>query len=150
MNHQERRVAEQLLEVQLPAYRIEAELIGFDDIPPLRDTAETLMVCNEIFAGFKLEGTLAGFISYEAVGAEVLNLCRMVVHPDYFRKGIARSLLAYVLEGAGMHKKVTVSTGANNEPAKALYRSFGFIDAGEIEIAPEVKLILFELSAVRH
>ncbi|RJX38915.1 GNAT family N-acetyltransferase [Paenibacillus pinisoli] len=147
--HQDRGVAEQLLAVQLPAYRIEAELIGFWDIPPLRDTAETMMASGETFVGYRIEGALAGFISYEDEG-DAIDICRMVVHPDYFRRGIARSLVDYVLEGAGKHKRVKVSTGAGNKPAIALYRSFGFADAGEIEIAPEVRLALFELPSIRQ
>lgn len=148
-HHQERRVAEQLLSVQLPAYRIEAELIGFWDIPPLRDTTETMMESGETFVGYRIEGELAGFISYEDEG-DALDICRMVVHPNYFRRGIAKSLVEYVLEGAGKHKRVKVSTGAGNKPAIALYRSFGFADAGEIEIAPGVRLALFELPAIRQ
>ncbi|RJE87502.1 GNAT family N-acetyltransferase [Paenibacillus sp. 1011MAR3C5] len=148
-HHQNRGVAEQLLAVQLPAYRIEADIIGFWDIPPLRDTAETIMKSSETFVGYRLDGALAGFISFEDEG-DARDICRMVVHPDYFRRGIAKSLLAYVLEDAGKHKKVKVSTGAKNEPAIALYRSFGFVDAGAIEIAPEVKLALFELPAIRQ
>ncbi|MFF2886420.1 GNAT family N-acetyltransferase [Paenibacillus sp. NPDC057967] len=147
--HQNREVAKQLLAVQLPAYRIEADLIGFWDIPPLRDTAETIMDSSEIFIGYRIDGVLAGFISYEDEG-DALDICRMVVHPDYFRRGIAKSLLAYVLEGEGKHKRVKVSTGAKNEPAIALYRSFGFFDAGAMEITPEVKLALFELPAIRQ
>ncbi|REK71156.1 GNAT family N-acetyltransferase [Paenibacillus paeoniae] len=149
LNHREPITAKAMLAVQLPAYRIEADIIGFDDIPPLRDTAETIMASEETFVGYWLEEELAGFISYE-LDEHQLGICRMVVHPQYFRRGIAKGLLSYVLTGAGEQKRITVSTGAKNEPAKALYRSFRFTDAGEIEVAPEVSLALFELPAIRQ
>jgi hypothetical protein len=34
----DRTVAQKILEVQIPSYRVEAELIGFQGIPPLHDT----------------------------------------------------------------------------------------------------------------
>ncbi|RCW76869.1 hypothetical protein [Saliterribacillus persicus] len=38
----ERKNAEQVLGIQIPAYRVEAELIGSYDIPLLKDTVDTL------------------------------------------------------------------------------------------------------------
>ncbi|RIX48620.1 GNAT family N-acetyltransferase [Paenibacillus nanensis] len=150
LNHKDADTAQKMLDVQLPSYLVEAELIGFHDIPPLRDTTATIRESGESFIGFTVDQELAGFVSYElADDGNCVDICRMVVHPDYFRRGIARQLLSHLLAGAAAHKKVTVSTGERNEPAKSLYRSFGFTEAKQIEIAPGVKLSLFELPAVR-
>lgn len=43
--------AEEVWALQHPAYRVEAELIGVADLPPLRDTIQTLQSCGESFLG---------------------------------------------------------------------------------------------------
>jgi hypothetical protein len=40
--------------------------------------------------------------------------------------------------------RVVVQTGADNEPAKALYRSEGFVEVGGQEPAPGIRVTLFE------
>lgn len=148
LNHKDWATAQLILDVQLPSYRVEAEIIGFDDIPPLRDTVETIQTCEESFVGYILSQELAGFISYELTDDGV-DICRMVVHPNFFRRGIAKQLLSFLLDGVAAHKKVTVSTGDKNEPAKSLYRGFGFSEVDQIEVAPGVQLACFELAADR-
>ena len=148
LNHGDISIAKQILDVQLPAYRVEADIIVFYEIPPLRDTAKTIASSEEHFIGYRVGERLAGFISYELPekdgDVESVDICRMVVHPDFFRRGIAKQLLAHLLDSAAAGKRVTVSTGAKNEPAKSLYRSFGFVEKKEIEIAPDVFLTVFE------
>lgn len=144
LNNNEEGIAQKILDAQLPAYRVEAQIIGYDDIPPLHDTVDTIRSSEEVFVGFFIGRELAGFVSYESED-DAVDICRMVVHPDYFRRGIAKRLLAYVLDEAAVRKKVTVSTGALNEPAKSLYRGFGFALAKELEVAPGVTLAFFEL-----
>ncbi|MDF0725480.1 hypothetical protein PY093_01985 [Cytobacillus sp. S13-E01] len=41
--------AKEVLNVQIPAYKVEAEIIDYYDIPPLRDTVETLQQSQETF-----------------------------------------------------------------------------------------------------
>jgi hypothetical protein len=52
--------AEQIWHLQQRSYRIEAELIGWEDLPPLRESVEDLMACGETFAVFWEEGDVAG------------------------------------------------------------------------------------------
>jgi hypothetical protein len=40
--------AERVMELQIASYKIEAKIIGFYDIPPLKDTIGSLKVCDEI------------------------------------------------------------------------------------------------------
>lgn len=148
LDHKALAAAQQILDVQLPSYRVEANIIGFDDIPPLRDTVEAIQSSEESFIGYILGRELAGFIAYERADDGV-DICRMVVHPNFFRRGIAKQLLSYLLNGVAAHKKVTVSTGDKNEPAKSLYRGFGFTEVNQIEVAPGVRLACFELAADR-
>jgi GNAT superfamily N-acetyltransferase len=150
LNIKDQTVAQKILEVQIPSYQVEAELIGFQGIPPLYDTVESLMQCNETFLGYFFTDKLAGFISYVKDGT-VLDIHRMAVHPTYFRKGVASSLIAYLLKQESDMEKAVVRTGSKNTPAKNLYRRFGFHEVGDAEVAPGVLLTFLKgLWETRH
>ncbi|TQR18970.1 GNAT family N-acetyltransferase [Psychrobacillus vulpis] len=135
LDHKEESTAEKMLAVQIPAYKIEAEWIGFDGIPQLRDTIHDIIISEEVFIG-NYEGTqLAGFVSFTKTD-ELLDICRLVVHPYYFRKGIATALLKHVLSLKLENQQVLVSTGAKNTPAIQLYENFGFKKSKDIEVEP--------------
>ncbi|MNJ43283.1 Acetyltransferase (GNAT) family protein [compost metagenome] len=129
--------ARRMIEVQIPAYKVEAELIGYDGIPQLMDTVELMMQCQEKCIGYDVDGELAAFVSYEETEQEV-EICRLVVHPDHFRKGIATMLVEHVVERIAQGRTIQVSTGALNFPAKGLYQAFGFRQVKDVEVAPGV------------
>ncbi|WP_055105875.1 GNAT family N-acetyltransferase [Paenibacillus ihumii] len=129
--------AKKMIDIQLPAYKVEAELMGFDGIPQLKDTVETIMQSREKFVGYLLEGELAAFISYEEAEQEI-EICRLVVHPYHFRKKIATILVEHVVETVAQGRPIRVSTGALNFPAKGLYQMFGFRQVRDVEVAPGV------------
>ncbi|MEK3979601.1 GNAT family N-acetyltransferase [Psychrobacillus sp. FSL K6-2836] len=135
INHKDEKVAESILSIQLPAYKVEADLIGFDGIPQLLDTIEDIKNSKELFFG-KLDGSkLVGFLSYEDT-EELIDICRLVVDPNYFRKGIASELIDYLLSIKNSEKNVVVSTGAKNVPAITLYERHNFKKVADIEIEP--------------
>jgi ribosomal protein S18 acetylase RimI-like enzyme len=55
-----------------------------------------------------------------------LKISRLVVHPDYFGRGIVTSLLAEVKGKTGSHHRILVSTAEKNLPAIAVYHKFGY------------------------
>lgn len=134
-------LAQELLAVQLASYAIEAELIGFPDLPPLRETLANLQACDETFYGYFVAEKLAGAISYK-IEDEVLDIHRMIVHPDHFRRGIARQLLERILAIPDI-QQVVVMTGAANHPAKQLYFSFGFIEIAQEEVVEGLMISRF-------
>lgn len=113
----------EVLDLQRRSYKIEADLIGTDEIPPLKETFEQLQNCGETFIGCYIEGRLAGAVSFKKEG-EVIDIHRMMIHPDFFRRGIANKLISE-LEQIG-YSEMTVSTGAANTPAVKLYEKLGF------------------------
>lgn len=144
INHHDKNIAKQILNVQIPAYKVEAELIGFDGIPQLKDTVETIVASPEIYIGYMIENNLVAFLSYTKV-ADEYQICRLVVHPTHFKKGIARKIVKYFLkEIVNHHQKVIVSTGADNIPAINLYESEGFTFQNKIEIVPNFYISFFE------
>ena len=136
-------VAQQILALQLPAYRVEAGIIGSDAIPALRDTVESLMSSGETFYGWFEDGELAGAIAYKLEDGE-LDIHRLIVHPNHFRKGIGRRLLQYVMEEHSLVKKYIVATGSKNVPAIQLYLSEGFIEVGGFEPVPGLPITNLE------
>lgn len=132
-----------LLEIQKASYQMEADLIGFDGIPPLHETLEILQGCPEIFYGYWVDGILAGAVSYEFDGA-TLDICRMMVRPDFFRRGIAKSLLEFMETIEPHTQKIIVSTGALNTPARQLYERHGFSLVGEKFITAGLVIAQYE------
>ncbi|RNB81029.1 GNAT family N-acetyltransferase [Brevibacillus fluminis] len=143
MEIQNEAEAAEVLRIQIPSYQVEAELIGFADLPPLKDTVASLQACGETFYGYWVDGELAGAISYKRE-EDVLDIHRMIVHPAHFRKGIASQLVQYVLGQEQGLEKAIVATGAKNEPAKTLYLRHGFEVLQDQEVAPGVCITLFE------
>ncbi|QHW35282.1 GNAT family N-acetyltransferase [Paenibacillus rhizovicinus] len=134
---------QRLLEVQHAAYRVEAELIGFDGIPGLHDTAATLRDCGETFKGwFSEDGELAGAIAWKTDGG-IVDIHRLVVNPAYFRQGIGEALARDLL-AANEGRAFLVATGSANLPAKRLYRKLGFTEMRERQAAPGLQITEFE------
>ncbi|MED1204640.1 GNAT family N-acetyltransferase [Heyndrickxia acidicola] len=134
--------AESVLRIQLPAYNIEAKLLNFYDIPPLHETVNSLLESRETFFGFYQEDELAGVISISFEDNHLV-ICRLIVHPLHFRKGIGSALLQHVVDSYPEASCFKVSTGEKNEPAVRLYHSFGFQKTGKSEIAPDVYISHF-------
>jgi ribosomal protein S18 acetylase RimI-like enzyme len=134
----------EILDLQRAAYVVEGRLIGSYEIPPLRDTAETLGRCGETFYGyFSQRRKLVGAISYKKEEA-VVDIHRLVVHPDHFRRGIARSLIGHIEEVEDVAERVVVSTGVKNLPAERLYRGLGFHETGRVEPVPGLLVTSFQ------
>jgi ribosomal protein S18 acetylase RimI-like enzyme len=136
-----------LLALQLAAYEVEAALIGRRDLPPLHDTVDTLRACGETFCGYFESGELAGAVSYGRLG-DTVDLHRVMVRPASFRRGIARALVAFVEAREADARRLIVSTGSLNTPARRLYTRLGFSEVGEREVAPGLLITLFEKTRV--
>ncbi|EIJ82138.1 GCN5-related N-acetyltransferase [Bacillus methanolicus PB1] len=135
--------AKHVLSLQLEAYRIEADLIGTMDIPPLKDSLQELMVCGEEFVGFFEQEELIGATSYKVENGQ-LDIHRLMVKPGHFRKGIARKLLNYLEKANPEVHEMIVSTGAANLPAVQLYQKLGFKKTGEQKTKEGIFLVQFK------
>jgi ribosomal protein S18 acetylase RimI-like enzyme len=126
----------ELLALQTAAYKKEAELVGLADIPPLLQSPQSVRASGEVYYGFFTEAGLAGAVSLKREqpsllaappGPERLHICRLMVQPGMFRRGIASALLQRVLDLAASERLDTVVLAVSvNEPAMALYGRFGF------------------------
>jgi ribosomal protein S18 acetylase RimI-like enzyme len=136
-------VAARVLELQRRAYEVEARLIGSDRIPPLHESLEELQACGETFLGAYVEGRLAAVVSWRFDGATI-DLHRLAVLPDFFRRGIGVALLRAALRSEPEALRAIAQTGAANEPAKELYRGEGFAELGDREVLPGLWISQFE------
>ena len=79
----------------------------------------------------EVEGRLAGSLTmWEVVGdAEIANVA---VQPDFWRQGIARSLVQTALDKVAElgFERVMLEVRDSNEAAQSLYRAFGFVEDG--------------------
>lgn len=138
-------IARSVLALQREAYAVEAGLIGSDGIPALTETLDQLRAAGETWLGtFDLSG-LAGAVAWRELDDGTVDICRLVVAPRAFRRGLASSLLD-ALEAQFPSRSIIVSTGSANEPAIALYRRRGFRPVAEREAAPG----LFVTELERH
>lgn len=126
-----------VLALQRSAYAVEADLIGSDGIPALTETLQQLRTADESWLGVldPETGHLAGAVAWRELDHGIVDICRLVVAPEAFRRGIATTLLN-ALDGAVPGRPMVVSTGRANEPALALYRRRGFRVVRDREAAP--------------
>ncbi len=127
-------LAARLLEVQHAAYAVEARLIGDDRIPPLSEDVAALVAAGLDWLVATDGGVVLGALGRRDDGAGV-DIDRLVVDPAVARRGVGRALVAAVLADAG-GRRVTVSTGRGNAPARHLYARAGFRETGEREVLP--------------
>ncbi|MGM0902191.1 MAG: GNAT family N-acetyltransferase [Bacillota bacterium] len=136
------KIARQVFALQKNSYRVEAEIIGSHEIPPLMESLEELMTSGETFLGCYERREIVAVLSYKR-DSKLVDIHRMMVHPNHFRKGIARHLLAHLEENeTGVHE-LTVSTGSANIPAINLYEKLGFKKVGNTVVGEGLSLTQF-------
>jgi ribosomal protein S18 acetylase RimI-like enzyme len=139
----DRALAERLLEIQHRAYAVEAELIGFDGIPPLQEDLAGLMSSTEHWLGQYDGEALVGAVAYEFPDDATIEISRLIVDPAHARRGHGRALLDH-LDTLEPRPTSVVSTGTANTPAVNLYKSRGYREDGRIEIAPGITVTQFK------
>lgn len=117
-------IAKNIFSIFQCSYKIEAQLIGTLDFPPLSRSAKDIANCKADFYGFNDNNRLAAIIEI-AVEGKRLEINSLTVDPKYFRKGIADKLLHYILTSFDLNE-VIVETAVVNTPAINLYKKHGF------------------------
>ncbi|TCC15635.1 GNAT family N-acetyltransferase [Kribbella sindirgiensis] len=140
----DRALAARVLTIQHAAYAVEAELIGFDGIPPLQEDLDGLMSSTELWLGRYDGPLLVGAIAYE-LSADSVEISRLIVDPAHARRGHGRALLDH-LDRIAPRPVSLVSTGSANLPAVNLYKSRGYAPVGEVEVAPGIQITQFRRS----
>ena len=129
------QTARTVLALQREAYAVEATLIGSDGIPALSEPLHALRAAGEAWLGAFDDSGLCGAIAWRELADGTVDICRLVVAPRAFRRGVASRLLD-ALDGRFPARAMIVSTGSANEPAITLYRRRGFQPVRQREAAP--------------
>ncbi|MEM7246332.1 MAG: GNAT family N-acetyltransferase [Acidobacteriota bacterium] len=133
-------LAIRLLDLQRRSYALEAELVGFDAIPPLHESLDELRASPLAWLVAETDRRVLGAIATERLADGVIDIHRLVVDPGELRRGIGRALV----ERARGRSRAVVSTGRDNHPAVRLYSSLGFTPVGDQEVAPGFWVRRFE------
>ena len=83
-----------------------------------------------------IDGTAAGCVLAVEGPAGMIELSRLFVRPEYRRRGVARSLVARLVDWVGSRSAVYLFVQTKRKPAISLYRKFGFM---ECVVAPREK-----------
>ena len=141
-------VAAKIHAVQMAAYEQEARLLEVNHFPPLDATVDQVRSSQELFFGALLGRRLVGLVAVsEEPTVQVLDIGSLVVEPSHQRQGVGRLLLSFIVSRFEA-LRITVSTGAKNRPALALYAALGFVEFQRRFIGPE-RLELVALERVR-
>lgn len=135
-------VAKKIRSVFQASYKIEAQLLQAIEFPPLQRPLENYIQSTTAFFGYLKNTELAGVVEINHTST-FTHINSLVVHPDFFRQGIAQTLLEFVFETFDSHLFV-VETGVENGPATALYKKFGFKEVKQWDTDHGIRKIKFE------
>lgn len=139
---------EAIVALQRVSYRVEAELLGARTLPALTETPRRLRAARERFLGAFEEERLVGAVAWKRSGP-LVDIHRLVVHPDRFRRGIAGRLLDALDALEADAERTIVATGAANAPARALYERHGFRPVEERTASGGIPILTYERLAPR-
>ncbi len=117
-------IAKQIHTVFQNSYKVEAELLGATDFPPLKRTIKEFMESSTLFYGHYKNNQLIGVIEL-IIKPEYLHIRSLVVEPIFFKRGIGSALILYTFQNFKSTLYI-VETGQKNKPAIKLYEKHGF------------------------
>lgn len=147
LEHTKRKTAECIRAVFQVSYAVEARLLNAVDFPPLKRPMEGFLQSENVFYGYQTENVLQAVVEIKQL-ENAVHIQSLVVHPDYFRKGIASELLRFVLKEF-KSELFTVETGLANAPATQLYQNFGFVKTREWDTDHGIRKLAFELKSTK-
>jgi GNAT superfamily N-acetyltransferase len=142
LDHRNPGIAESLVVLQRASYRVEAELIGDDAIPPLHEDADAVAALDVTFLAIEHEGGPVAALGYRLADG-VLDIDRLVVDPRHFREGLGRRLVEAVLRRVP-HERAVVSTALRNGPARRLYEVVGFVHRADRAVTQTLVVAQYE------
>ena len=129
LDHRTQTVAEQIVDVQRAGYQVEAGLTGYHGMPGLHQDAAAVMALDLRVLGALGAGQLVGVLGYARHGA-LVDVDRLAVHPDHFRRGIGTALLEDMHRREADARRIEVLTSTGNTPAISLYLRAGYVIVG--------------------
>lgn len=133
-----------ILEIQKAAFRHEAEIYGRDDLPPVRQTLESMI---EDFSKYDfLKATYQGEIIGSVRALVKDNTCyigRLIVLPQYHKHGIGSRLMDSLEQKYAGHR-FELFTGKKSTDNIRFYSKRGYSIYGEFSEADNIELVKME------
>ena len=129
------------------SYKIEAELLGAKNFPPLQRPIVQFKESSNDFFGYYAEDKLVAVIEMKAE-ENSMHIQSLVVDPAHFRKGIANGLIEFVFNYYDI-SQFTVETGKDNIPARKLYENFGFRFVQTYTAEEQIKKVRYQINALK-
>lgn len=124
------------------AFASQCELYGVTDLPPMADTAESVL--HAIDGGVVLVATLDDRVIGSVRGEMVEGVClvgRLVVEPELQGAGVGRALSMAIETHFPEAPRFEIFTGHLSAGPLHLYESLGYIREREQQVADEVTLV---------
>jgi GNAT superfamily N-acetyltransferase len=135
-------VAAELLELQKLCFYTEAELNQEFNIPPLKQTLDSLR------EDFRTHTVLAAWVGPWLVGSvrgrrdgAICRIGRLIVHPDHRGRGLGKTLMAAIEAAFPGVEYYEVFTGERSERNLRLYGSLGYVPYHWDVVTPRLTLI---------
>ena len=142
LDHTNQAIATKMRIVFQESYAIEAKLLNAINFPPLQRPLESYIKSTTTFFGYHIKDKIVGIIEVSS-NEKTTHINSLVVSPHFFRQGIGRDLMDYILQNFSS-KVFTVETGLENIPASKLYTSFHFKEVRQWDTDHGVRKIRFE------
>ena len=144
LDHTNLAIATKMRVVFQESYAVEAALLNATNFPPLQRPLESYIKSTTTFFGYHIKDEIVGIVEVSPK-EKTTHINSLVVSPHFFRQGIGRELMNYILQKF-TSKVVTVETGLENIPASKLYTSFHFKEVKQWDTDHGVRKIQFKLS----
>jgi ribosomal protein S18 acetylase RimI-like enzyme len=141
-------IAQKIRAVFQVSYKVEAKLLAAVNFPPLQRPLVKYRESSTEFYGYTKDGELAGIVEIDANNNNYILIRSLVIHPTFFRQGIAGKLIEFVFDTFDSNLFV-VETGLANGPATALYKKFGFIEVHQWDTDHGIRKVKFE-KLIKH
>ena len=139
-----------ILELQYLAYRSEAELLGNWDIPPLKQKLSEVeeefrkgVFLKLIFENDAIVGSVRAVEKDGAVKDGAVQIGKLMVHPQFRRRGYGRMLLS-AIEAEFAGKRCVLFTSTRSVNNIRLYESAGYRIFEIRTISPELQFAYME------
>lgn len=142
LQHTDVTVARKIHRVFQLSYAVEADLLKAVNFPPLQRNLADFVKSQTDFHGYFKDDDLAAVTEIKSEPHNT-HIQSLVVDPSYFRQGIGKSLLFFVLN-TYKSATFTVETGLDNLPAIALYKKFGFMETKQWDTDHGVRKVRFQ------
>jgi len=142
LDHTNLAIATKMRVVFQESYAVEAKLLNAVNFPPLQRPLENYTKSKTTFFGYHIKDEIVAIIEVSSK-EQTTHINSLVVSPKFFRQGVAKQLMEFVLTNFDS-EIFTVETGLKNIPASKLYTSFHFKEVRQWDTDHGVRKIRFE------